>query len=164
MVKPLVVVMGVSGSGKSTVGAGLAERLGVRFAEADDFHPPGNVAKMREGVPLSDDDRAPWLDGIALWLTGRGDAGGVVACSALARRYRDRLRASAPEVFFLHLDGSAELIAERMRARKGHFMPVTLLRSQLEALEDLETDERGAVVGIDGTPDEVSARALAAVS
>ncbi len=164
MVKPLVVVMGVSGSGKSTVGAGLAERLGVPFAEADDLHPPANVAKMAEGVPLDDADRRPWLDRIAQWLAEHGNAGGVVACSALAGRYRDRLRASAPGVFFLHLDGSPEVIAERLRGRKGHFMPVSLLRSQLEALEDLRPDERGAVVPVDGGPDEVTARALAAVA
>lgn len=164
MVKPLVVVMGVSGSGKSTVGAGLAERLRVPFAEADDLHPPANVAKMAEGVPLDDADRRPWLDRIAQWLTEHGDAGGVVACSALARRYRDHLRASAPRVFFLHLDGSPEVISERLRQRKGHFMPVLLLRSQLDALEGLRPDERGAVVPVDGSPDEVTARALAAVA
>jgi gluconokinase len=162
-VKPLVVVMGVSGSGKSTVGAGVAELLAVPFAEADDFHPPANAASMAEGVPLTDEDREPWLDRIAEWLTRHQDAGGVIACSALARRYRDRLQRAAPGVFFLHLDGSAELIAERLRARRGHFMPVSLLRSQLDTLEELEPYERGAVVGIDGTPDEVSARALAAL-
>ena len=158
------MVMGVSGSGKSTVGRGLAERLGVPFAEADDFHPATNVAKMREGVPLSDADRGPWLDRIAQWLAGSAGGGGVVACSALARRYRGRLRESAPEVFFLHLDSPAELIAERMRTRKGHFMPVSLLRSQLAALEELEAGERGATVSVEGTPEDVTARAVAAVT
>ncbi len=114
---PVIVVMGVSGSGKSTVGGLLAERLGVPYAEADDFHPPANIAKMSAGHPLDDSDRAPWLDAIAAWIAERGDRGGVVSCSALRRRYRDRLRASAPGLFFLHLDGSPELIASRLAAR-----------------------------------------------
>ncbi|WP_344322138.1 gluconokinase [Streptomyces macrosporus] len=155
--------MGVSGSGKTTVGTALAERLGVPYAEADDFHPPENVAKMASGVPLTDEDRRPWLDAIAGWLEDRGEGGGVVTCSALRRRYRDRLRRAAPELFFVHLDGSPELIAGRMAARKGHFMPPALLRSQIETLEPLEPDERGAVVPIDGTPEETVALACAAV-
>ncbi|GAA2438296.1 gluconokinase [Streptomyces macrosporus] len=157
------MVMGVSGSGKTTVGTALAERLGVPYAEADDFHPPENVAKMASGVPLTDEDRRPWLDAIAGWLEDRGEGGGVVTCSALRRRYRDRLRRAAPELFFVHLDGSPELIAGRMAARKGHFMPPALLRSQIETLEPLEPDERGAVVPIDGTPEETVALACAAV-
>lgn len=163
MVKPLVVVMGVSGSGKTTVGTALAERLEVPYAEADDFHPQRNVAKMAAGNPLDDEDRRPWLDAIARWLAGHTGTGGVVACSALRRRYRDRLRASAPEVFFVHLDGSRELIAERLRARTGHFMPPSLLDSQFESLEELEPDERGAAVPVSGTPGEVTARAFAAM-
>ncbi len=160
---PVVVVMGVSGSGKSTVGGLLAERLGVPYAEADDFHPPANIAKMSAGHPLDDEDRAPWLDAIAAWITGRGDRGGVVSCSALRRRYRDRLRKDSPGLFFLHLDGSEELIAARLAARTGHFMPAGLLRSQLEALEPLEADEAGAVVAIGGDPGQISERALAAL-
>lgn len=160
---PLVVVMGVSGSGKTTVGTALAERLGVPYAEADDFHPPENVAKMASGVPLDDEDRRPWLDAIAAWLAERGERGGVVTCSALRRRYRDRLRRAAPEVFFLHLDGSPELIAERLAARRGHFMPPELLRSQFETLEPLEPGEKGAAVAIDGPVEEVVERARAAV-
>ncbi|WP_431946692.1 gluconokinase [Actinacidiphila sp. bgisy167] len=155
--------MGVSGSGKSTVGGLLAERLGVPYAEADDFHPPANIAKMSAGHPLDDEDRAPWLDAIAAWITGRGDRGGVVSCSALRRRYRDRLRKDSPGLFFLHLDGSEELIAARLAARTGHFMPAGLLRSQLEALEPLEADEAGAVVAIGGDPGQISERALAAL-
>ncbi|MCI0384831.1 gluconokinase [Streptomyces sp. CNQ085] len=155
--------MGVSGSGKTTVGTALAERLGVPYAEADDFHPPGNVAKMASGVPLTDADRAPWLDAIAAWLKARGADGGVVTCSALKRAYRDRLRRAAPELFFLHLDGSPELIGERLTGRTGHFMPSALLRSQFETLEALDADEAGAVVPIDGTPDEVTELAVAAV-
>ncbi|GAA3652734.1 gluconokinase [Streptomyces chitinivorans] len=163
MVSPLVVVMGVSGSGKTTVGTALAERLGVPYAEADDFHPPENVAKMASGVPLTDTDRTPWLDAIAAWLKAQGADGGVVTCSALKRVYRDRLRRAAPDVFFLHLDGSPELIGERLSGRTGHFMPSALLKSQFETLEALDADEAGAVVPIDGTPDEVTELAVAAV-
>jgi gluconokinase len=160
---PVIVVMGVSGSGKSTVGGLLAERLGVPYAEADDFHPPANIAKMSAGHPLDDADRAPWLDAIAGWIAERGDRGGVVSCSALRRRYRDRLRRADPGLFFLHLDGPPELIASRLAARMEHFMPSGLLASQFEALEALGADEAGAVVGIEGTPQEIAARALAAL-
>lgn len=160
---PLVVVMGVSGSGKSTVGELLAERLHVPYAEADSFHPPANIAKMSAGTPLDDEDRRPWLDAIARWLAEQGDEGGVVSCSALRRRYRDRLRASGAATFFLHLDGSEELIAQRLQGRQGHFMPRSLLRSQFETLEPLQPDEHGAAVGIEGTPEDVTRRALEAV-
>ncbi|MCZ4096656.1 AAA family ATPase [Streptomyces sp. So13.3] len=160
---PVVVVMGVSGSGKSTVGGLLAERLGVPYAEADDFHPPANIAKMSAGHPLDDSDREPWLDAIANWVTERDGLGGVVSCSALRRRYRDRLRAAAPRLFFLHLDGPPELIAARLAARMQHFMPPGLLRSQLEALEPLDADEAGAVVTIDGGPQQIAERAYAAL-
>ncbi|MCQ4041779.1 gluconokinase [Streptantibioticus rubrisoli] len=159
----LVVVMGVSGSGKSTVGGLLAERLAVPYAEADDFHPPANIAKMSAGHPLDDADRAPWLDAIAAWITERGGKGGVISCSALKRRYRDRLRAAAPDLFFIHLDGPEELIAARLAARMEHFMPAGLLRSQLEALEPLEPDEAGAVIPIEGGPAQIAEQALAAL-
>jgi gluconokinase len=159
----LVVVMGVSGSGKSTVGGLLAERLAVPYAEADDFHPPANIAKMSAGHPLDDADRAPWLDAIAAWITEHGGRGGVISCSALKRRYRDRLRAAAPGLFFIHLDGPEELIASRLAARMEHFMPAGLLRSQLEALERLEPDEAGAVIPIEGGPAQVTDRAIAAL-
>lgn len=160
---PVVVVMGVSGSGKSTVGGLLAQRLGVPYAEADDFHPPANIAKMSAGHPLDDTDREPWLDAIAAWVTERDGLGGVVSCSALRRRYRDTLRAAAPQLFFLHLDGPPELIAARLAARMQHFMPPGLLRSQLEALEPLDADEAGAVVTIDGGPQQIVERAYAAL-
>jgi gluconokinase len=161
--RPVIDVMGVSGTGKSTVGELLAEHLGVAYAEADDFHPAANIAKMSAGHPLDDTDRAPWLDAIADWIVARGDRGGVVSCSALRRRYRDRLRAGTPELFFLHLDGPAELIASRLGARTRHFMPSGLLSSQFEALEPLEPDEIGAVVSIDGDLRDITARALAAL-
>ncbi|MET9217558.1 gluconokinase [Streptomyces sp. NPDC088197] len=160
---PVVVVMGVSGSGKSTVGGLLADRLGVPYAEADDFHPAANIAKMSAGHPLDDADRAPWLDAIGAWIAQREGKGGVVSCSALRRRYRDHLRQSAPDLFFLHLDGSPELIASRLAARMQHFMPSELLRSQFATLEPLEPDEAGAVVTIEGGPREIADRALAAV-
>ncbi|MEU0084664.1 gluconokinase [Streptomyces sp. NPDC006274] len=163
MSAPLIVVTGVSGSGKTTIGQKLAGRLAVPYAEADDFHSPHNVAKMRAGVPLDDEDRRPWLDAIAAWLAGHADHGGVVTCSALKRGYRDRLAAASPDAFFLHLDGSAELIAGRLAAREGHFMPASLLRSQIDALEPLGPDESGAAIAIDGTPEETAALAYAAV-
>jgi gluconokinase len=156
--------MGVSGSGKTTVGRLLAQRLGVPYAEGDDFHPASNVAKMRAGRPLDDEDRRPWLDEIAQWLTGHADSGGVVTCSALKRRYRDRLAAAAPHVFFLHLDGSPELIAARITARQGHFMPPELLRTQFADLEPMGEEETGAAVPIDGTPEQTAALAHAAVT
>ncbi|MGQ5229670.1 gluconokinase [Streptomyces sp. MN3] len=161
---PLVVVMGVSGSGKTTVGRLLAQHLDVPYAEGDDFHPAANVAKMRAGHPLDDEDRRPWLDEIARWLAGHADGGGVVACSALKRRYRARLASAAPRVFFLHLDGSPELIAARITARQGHFMPPELLRTQLADFEPLGDDETGSAVPIDGTPQETAALAHAAVT
>ncbi|MFE7763855.1 gluconokinase [Streptomyces sp. NPDC057438] len=161
---PLVVVMGVSGSGKTTVGQLLAQHLDVPYTEGDDFHPAPNVAKMRAGHPLHDEDRRPWLDKIAHWLVGQADSGGVVTCSALKRRYRDRLASAAPHVFFLHLDGSPELIAARITARQGHFMPPDLLRTQFADLEPLGDDEAGAAIPIDGTPQQTAALAHAAVT
>ncbi|GAA2564573.1 MULTISPECIES: gluconokinase [Streptomyces] len=161
---PLVVVMGVSGSGKTTVGQLLAQHLDVPYAEGDDFHPAANVAKMRTGHPLDDEDRRPWLDEIARWLAGHADSGGVVTCSALKRRYRDRLASVTPSVFFLHLDGSPELIAARITARQGHFMPPGLLRTQFADLEPLGDDEVGAAIPVDGTPQDTAALARAAVT
>lgn len=154
--------MGVSGSGKSTVGRSLAQSLDVPFAEADDLHPPENIEKMRTGSALDDEDRRPWLEAVADWLSAHVSGGGVITCSALRRRYRDRLASVSPRVLFVHLDGPAELIAERMTARRGHFMPVSLLRSQLDALEPLSAEERGVVVPITGTAEETTRRALAA--
>ncbi|MDX3611258.1 gluconokinase [Streptomyces europaeiscabiei] len=163
-IAPLVVIMGVSASGKTTVGQLLAQRLGVPYAEADDFHPAANVAKMRAGHPLDDEDRRPWLDEIARWLADHADSGGVVSCSALKRRYRDRLVSAARHVFFLHLDGSRELIAARITARQGHFMPPGLLDTQFADLEPLGDDEAGAAIPIDGTPQETAALAHDAVT
>lgn len=141
-----VVVMGVSGCGKSTVGAALAQRLEVPFADADDLHPARNIAKMAAGLPLDDDDRRPWLDEVGAWLVEHPD--GVIACSALTRSYRDRLRNHSPGVRFLLLDGSAEVIALRQADRPGHFMPASLLASQLATLEPLASDEDGLVADV----------------
>ena len=141
-----MVVMGVSGSGKSTVGAALAQRLRVPFIDADTLHPQANIAKMAAGEPLNDDDRYPWLEKVGQWLAGHRD-GGVVSCSALKRNYRDRLRMRCPRLEFLHLSGSPELIGGRLAARSGHFMPPALLQSQFDALEPLGADEAGVTVG-----------------
>lgn len=142
-----VVVMGVSGSGKSTVGSALAQRLRVPFVDADSLHPPANVAKLRAGQPLNDGDRHPWLDRVGEWLAGHRD-GGVVSCSALKRMYRDQLRAHCPRAQFLHLSGSPEVISARLAARPDHFMPATLLRSQFDTLEPLGADESGMTVDV----------------
>ncbi len=149
-----VVVMGVSGSGKSTVGVALAQCMRVPFVDADTLHPPANIAKMAAGEPLDDDDRYPWLDKVGEWLAGHQD-GGVVSCSALKRNYRDRLRAHCPRVEFLHLAGSPALIGGRLAARTDHFMPAGLLRSQFEALEPLAADEPGATVDADHEIDAI---------
>jgi carbohydrate kinase (thermoresistant glucokinase family) len=146
-----LVVMGVSGSGKSTVAAALAGALDGIYLDADDFHPPANVAKMTAGVPLTDEDRMPWLEVVGetvLAQTARGRLV-VLACSALRRRYRDALRAAAGDLFFVQLDGTPELLAERLGARADHFMPPALLQSQLDTLEPLGADERGVIVSVD---------------
>lgn len=152
--RPLLVVMGVSGSGKSTVGAALAQRLRVPFADADDFHPQANIDKMSAGIPLDDHDRGPWLDAIGDWLAEHPD-GAVMSCSALKRSYRDRLRHHAHGVQFLHLAGSPEVLARRMAGRPGHFMPASLLSSQLATLEPLQPDEAGTTIDIDQSVDDV---------
>jgi gluconokinase len=145
------VVMGVSGSGKTTIGKALAERFGWEFVDGDDLHPASNVAKMHAAQPLDDDDRAPWLDAIA----GRIDAwhergvSGVVTCSALKRRYRQRIVGVRSWVRLIYLDGSRELIAERLAARRGHFMPASLLDSQFAALEPPAPDEHAIAAPID---------------
>ncbi|MGK2869964.1 MAG: gluconokinase [Mycobacterium sp.] len=152
-----IVVMGVSGSGKSTVGAALAQRLRVPFADADDFHPPANLEKMTAGHPLNDDDRHPWLESIGEWLARHGD-GGVMSCSALKRKYRDQLRRHCAEIEFLHLEGSVETIGRRQASRPGHFMPATLLTSQFQTLEPLELDERGIAIDVDQSIDSIIER------
>jgi gluconokinase len=159
----VVVVMGVAGTGKTTIGALLAARLGVPYAEGDDFHPPANIAKMSAGVPLTDEDRWPWLDAIGYWAHGRAGLGGVVSCSALKRSYRDRLRAAAPGLVFVHLAGDRSLIEERMSQRQGHFMPTALLDSQFATLQPLEPDERGVAVDVTGSPEEITERAAHAL-
>lgn len=141
-----VVVGGVSGSGKTTVGVALAERLGVAFCDGDDLHPPENVAKMRDDVPLTDEDRWPWLEAIGDWLTDNPE--GVVVCSALRRAYRDLLHERGGEVDVLLLHGDRELIRERQAGRGQHFMPTTLLDSQFDTLEPLEPDETGITVDV----------------
>lgn len=146
--------MGVSGSGKSTVGAALARRLQVPFMDADTLHPAANIAKMTAGEPLTDDDRYPWLQTVGGWLADhRG--GGVMSCSALKRQYRDQLRAHCPRVQFLHLRGSPELIGDRLAGRPGHFMPAALLRSQFDALEPLGPDEAGVTADAGQTVDAI---------
>jgi len=146
--------MGVSGSGKSTVGAALAQRFRVPFADADDFHPPANIAKMTAGLALDDNDRRPWLDLIGQWLADHDD-GGVMSCSALKRTYRDQLRRACPDVTFLHLSGSADVIERRQASRPGHFMPASLLASQFETLEPLSPDEQGMTLDVDMDIDSI---------
>jgi gluconokinase len=148
----VLVVMGVSGSGKSTVAALLAERLGWELQEGDDLHPAANVAKMAAGVPLTDDDRWPWLRLVAEWIDAHrvDGAHGVITCSALKRSYRDLL--ARPDVEFVHLTVDPDVIANRMEHRSDHFMPASLLDSQLATLEPLQPDERGIVVSAAGSP------------
>ncbi|MFF0082991.1 gluconokinase [Streptomyces canus] len=160
----VVVVMGVAGTGKTTIGPLLAARLGVPYAEGDDFHPPANIAKMSAGTPLTDEDRRPWLDAIGSWAHGRAELGGVVSCSALKRSYRDRLRAEAPGVVFVHLAGDRSLIEDRMSHRQGHFMPTALLDSQFATLQPLQEDEAGVVVDVSGSPEEITGRAVKALA
>ncbi len=157
-----VVVMGVSGSGKSTVAAMLADRMGCEMAEADRFHSPANIAKMESGTPLDDGDRRPWLDAIAAWIALRAqrDAPAVVTCSALKRSYRDVLRSAGPGVCFLHLAGARELVAGRIGGRSGHFMPPQLLASQYADLEALAADEPGATVDLAATPEQIVDEAI----
>jgi gluconokinase len=151
----VLVLMGVSGSGKSTVGALLAARLQRAYAEADDFHPAANVAKMASGHPLTDEDRRPWLAAIARWIDERIARGepAVVTCSALKRKYRDVLRRS--EVQVVYLRGSRDLIAQRLASRHGHFFDPDLLTSQFADLEEPAADEQVVSVDIGGTPPEI---------
>jgi gluconokinase len=160
-----LVVMGVAGSGKTTVATLLAARLGWTFAEADEFHPQANIDKMSAGIPLTDDDRWPWLEAMRDWLTSEADAGRstVVTCSALKRAYRDVLRGAAGRVRFVHLAAPAAVIGDRLGHRSGHFMPVSLLPSQFETLQPLLSTEDGVTVDAEGSPDVVVDAALAAL-
>jgi gluconokinase len=153
----MIIVMGVAGTGKTTVGALLAGRLGWRYAEADDFHPAANVAKMAAGEPLTDEDRAPWLAAIGRWIDERAAEAtpGVVSCSGLRRAYRDQLREGRPQVRLVFLEGSRELITRRLAARHGHFMRVEMLDSQFAALEPPQPDEDVTEVSIDATPEQI---------
>lgn len=152
-----LVVMGVSGSGKSTIAGILADRIGCIVAEADDFHSPENIAKMSSGVPLTDEDRKPWLHSLRDWMDEHNDADRctIITCSALKRSYRDFLRTAKAPVTFIHLNGSRELLAARLSKRTQHFMPLSLLDSQLATLEPLQPDEPGYAVDIDATPSEI---------
>lgn len=152
---PLVVIMGASGCGKSTIGSQLAERFGVPFIDADDLHPPANVDKMMRGLPLSGDDRRPWLVEVGRMLQRHDATGLVVACSALRVIYRDIIRADAPRVFFVHLDAPTDVLSARLVMRPDHFMPVSLLSSQLQTLEPLRVHENGVTVAADQKIDRI---------
>ncbi|MEA2741655.1 MAG: gluconokinase [Acetobacteraceae bacterium] len=158
----IVVVMGVSGSGKTTIAAGLARKEGWLLLEGDQFHPPANIAKMQAGTPLTDADRWPWLQAIAARedeLRANGQSA-VVACSALKRAYRNILIGDRPDALLVYMRGSKALIAERMKARKDHFMPPALLDSQFDTLEEPGPDEHPIVVDIGGSVESVTQEAF----
>jgi gluconokinase len=158
-----VVVMGVSGAGKSTVGKLIAARLDCPFRDADGFHPQANIEKMSRGEPLTDADRWPWLRAIAAWIAEHRAAGTtcVVTCSALKRVYRDIVtNQQSADVRLVYLKGDFDLIAARLAARKGHFMPPALLKSQFDALEEPAADEHALTVSIDAAPEEIAAKVL----
>jgi carbohydrate kinase (thermoresistant glucokinase family) len=160
---PLVVVMGVSGCGKSTVGKLLARQLKAEFLEGDDLHPPRNIERMAAGIPLTDNDRRDWLLEIAQQLADAraGHHGLVVSCSALKRSYRDMLRTAASQLAFVHLHASRELLEARLTARPGHFMPSSLLDSQLQTLEPPRADERALMLDATLPATELAAQAAA---
>ena len=166
MNKDLYVVMGVSGSGKSLIGAAFARALGVDFVEGDQYHPAENVRRMEAGIPLTDKDRETWLRSLAGRLREARDAGNglVIACSALKRSYRDVLRAEAKDLRFVFLKGQRGLIAERLASRRGHFMPASLLESQLDTLEEPSPDENAWVCDITESPEILVATLVARAS
>lgn len=157
----ILVMMGVSGSGKTTVGERLAHHLGWPFKEGDELHPPANIAKMKAGRPLTDDDRAPWLAAVACWTDSwrRNGISGVITCSALKRAYRRVLAQSPPQVRFVYLKGDAALLSQRLTRRRGHFMPPSLLASQFDDLEP-PTIEEGAIVIWAGQPVEAQVESI----
>ena len=160
-----LVLMGISGSGKTTLAERLAQELKRSYAEADEFHSPANIEKMASGTPLTDEDRAPWLAAIRDWMGSAANAGGtIVTCSALKRTYRDLLREAAGRVFFLHVTSDLAVITDRMEHRPGHFMPASLVPSQLATLEELGMDEDGAVLVNSGSVDELVEQALTIVA
>ncbi len=161
---PVVVTMGVSGSGKTTAGRAIAERLGVPYADADDFHPASSIAKMASGTPLTDEDRWPWLEAVGRWLARHESTGGVMGCSALRVAYRDVLRKHAPGVVFVHLEGERSVVVERVAERTGHFMPTDLIASQYETLEELEPREAGLKVDFHLPVAQIVDRAVAYVA
>lgn len=156
----VVIIMGVSGSGKSTIGSLLAARLQWEFEDADWFHPPANVTKMHNGIPLTDDDRWPWLRAVAAWIDSVRGTGrhGVLACSALKRRYRDILIGPRSDLRLVYLRGTEALIARRIATRHEHFMPASLLRSQFDALEEPGPDENPIIVSVEPKPREIVER------
>jgi gluconokinase len=159
----IYVVMGVAGSGKTVIGTAFARALGVEFVEGDEYHPPRNIERMSRGIPLTDADRAGWLEALAIRIgeAKESGAGLVVACSALKRSYRDILRRAAPDLRFVFLHGGQDLIAARMASRKQHFMPASLLASQLATLEEPAADEDAWVCDINLPPDRIIAQLLA---
>ena len=158
---PVLVVMGVSGSGKTTVGRAIAARAGWPFLDADDLHSPESVARMAAGIPLTDADRWPWLDRVAAWIAGRRGEPGIVACSALKRMYRDRLRAASPNLRFVYLKATPQEITDRLANRTGHFFPPALARAQFNDLQEPGPDEKPIIVPIGQTPDDIVNRVLA---
>jgi gluconokinase len=162
----VLVVMGVSGSGKSTIARPVAQRLGWPFEEGDDLHPRANIEKMAAGHPLTDADRWPWLDAVRAWIDAQVGAGrsGIITCSALKRAYRDRLRDGQPAVRFVYLKGDEALIHARLEGRRGHFMPPELLHSQFETLEPPTPDEHAIVVDIRQPIDAQVEQIVAAVT
>lgn len=155
---PRIVVMGVSGSGKSTVGALMGHEMKLPYVDGDDLHPESNIKKMAEGIPLTDEDRWPWLEDVGAWLAEQKD-GGIIGCSALKRSYRDQIRSAAPDAIFVHVHGPRELLQDRMETRPGHFMPPSLLESQIDTLEPLTYDEVGAVFDVTFPVDRIVADA-----
>lgn len=149
-----VVLMGVSGSGKSTIGALLAEKLGMPYHDGDDLHPQSNIDKMAQGIPLNDEDRWPWLKLVGEWLVEHPE-GGIIGCSSLKRSYRDAIREAAPNSAFVHVHGEYDVLHQRMNDRPGHFMPASMLDSQMAILEPLGDDELGAVFDIENSPEDI---------